>query len=273
MDMDNEYSNMEILAGPPSARSQSVLYEGDSDIEIWDGPPPDWGTPSRSQSRTPNWHQQPQAGPSRHATPSQAPTAIVKSEPMKPVTATGSGINDVPAPTAPAGMLTTGPVHELELSPDQLHVLEKVKKGESVFFTGSAGTGKSVLLREIINHFGGKPSNRLGVTASTGIASINIGGCTLHSWAGIGLGKDDKDGLVAKIYGLNGKAYKADLKERRELWAKKRRREELTLEEEEFLKINPSETSNSKVLERWRQCEVLIIDESASSVPQMLADA
>jgi hypothetical protein len=44
------------------------------------------------------------------------------------------------------------------------------------------GTGKSVLLREIIRMQGGSPSDRLGITASTGIAAINIGGTTLHSW-------------------------------------------------------------------------------------------
>ncbi|KAI0724207.1 hypothetical protein C8T65DRAFT_733856 [Cerioporus squamosus] len=209
MDVDNEYSDVEILAGPPSAHPQSGYYEEDSDIEILDGPPPDWGTPSRPQSRTPQRQQQPQAGPSRQATPRQHRHPLSSRNRSKSQQSRlGKAVDDAPAPTAPAGLLATGPVHDIQLSPDQLYVLAKVKNGESVFFTGSAGTGKSVLMREIIKHFGGRPSNRLGVTASTGIASINIGGCTLHSWAGIGLGKDDKDGLVAKIYGLNAKAYR-----------------------------------------------------------------
>ncbi|KAG9075646.1 hypothetical protein FS749_012667, partial [Ceratobasidium sp. UAMH 11750] len=74
-----------------------------------------------------------------------------------------------------------------ELSDEQRQILHKVREGESIFFTGSAGTGKSVLLRAIIKDLGG-PSESVAVTGSTGIAAINIGGQTLHSWAGVGLG-------------------------------------------------------------------------------------
>jgi len=89
------------------------------------------------------------------------------------------------------------------LSDEQQHVLDLVvEKKHSVFFTGSAGTGKSVLLREIIaalkkKHT--KESDRVAVTASTGLAACNIGGVTLHSFAGFGLGKDEVPELVKKI--------------------------------------------------------------------------
>jgi ATP-dependent DNA helicase PIF1 len=46
-----------------------------------------------------------------------------------------------------------------------------------------------------------KTKFRVAVTASTGIASINIGGTTLHSWAGIGLGKESAKDLSGKILG------------------------------------------------------------------------
>ena len=39
----------------------------------------------------------------------------------------------------------------------------------------------------------------VAVTASTGIAAINIGGSTLHSFAGVGLGKEPKKMLVRKV--------------------------------------------------------------------------
>lgn len=87
------------------------------------------------------------------------------------------------------------------LSPEQNAVLNKVKAGKSVFFTGSAGTGKSVLLREIIQFSGGSASSTLGITASTGIAAVNIGGVTLHSWAGIGIGNETAKNVVGKFFG------------------------------------------------------------------------
>jgi ATP-dependent DNA helicase PIF1 len=40
-----------------------------------------------------------------------------------------------------------------ELSTQQSEILRRIKEGENFFFTGSAGTGKSVLLRAIIKAF------------------------------------------------------------------------------------------------------------------------
>lgn len=91
----------------------------------------------------------------------------------------------------------------LFLSAEQKHVCNLVvEKRCSVFFTGSAGTGKSVLLREIIALLRKKhvrEPDRVAVTASTGLAACNIGGVTLHSFAGIGLGKEPVPELVKKI--------------------------------------------------------------------------
>jgi len=76
-----------------------------------------------------------------------------------------------------------------------------VKMRKNIFFTGSAGTGKSVLLREIVHwcreYYPGE--NSVAVTASTVIAAMNIGGCTVHAWAGIGLGKGTAEFLAEKI--------------------------------------------------------------------------
>lgn len=94
-------------------------------------------------------------------------------------------------------------VASLFLSDEQRSVLEAVvDKGKSIFFTGSAGTGKSVLMREIIKKLREKyrrEPDRVAVTASTGLAACNIEGVTLHSFAGIGLGKESAQELVKKV--------------------------------------------------------------------------
>ena len=73
----------------------------------------------------------------------------------------------------------------LPLSLEQTKVLQMVKAGESIFFTGSAGTGKSYLLKRIISSL---PPDTTFATASTGAAASLIGGTTLHAFAGIGTG-------------------------------------------------------------------------------------
>ena len=79
-------------------------------------------------------------------------------------------------------------VTPFSLSREQRHVLELVvEQNRSVFFTGPAGTGKSVLMRAIIDELKKKYSRdpeRVAVTASTGLAACNIGGMTLHSFSG-----------------------------------------------------------------------------------------
>ncbi|TFJ84312.1 hypothetical protein NSK_004303 [Nannochloropsis salina CCMP1776] len=60
-------------------------------------------------------------------------------------------------------------------------------EGHNVYYSGRAGSGKTHLLRAIIDR---APAGKTFVTASTGIAAVNVGGTTLHSFAGIGLGDD-----------------------------------------------------------------------------------
>ncbi|CUA75518.1 ATP-dependent DNA helicase pfh1 [Rhizoctonia solani] len=90
----------------------------------------------------------------------------------------------------------------IPLTEEQRFIYNKAINGKaSFFFTGSAGTGKSILLAEIIRRLRaivGDPA-KLQVTASTGIAALNIGGITLHSFAGIGLGDLPLRDLLGKI--------------------------------------------------------------------------
>ena len=103
------------------------------------------------------------------------------------------------------------------------------------------GTGKSVLLRSIIGlccEMYGR--EHVGVTAATGIASINIGGCTLHSWAGIGLGKGDPLTLAKRLIGHDN-----HLKKRAPVDQN-----------------NVPVDKKSSTIDRWKSVRALIIDES-----------
>ena len=50
----------------------------------------------------------------------------------------------------------------VQLSPQQLYVLQLIREGRSVFYTGSAGTGKTTLLKEIVKC---SPEGKAFVTA------------------------------------------------------------------------------------------------------------
>ncbi len=56
--------------------------------------------------------------------------------------------------------------------------LEALEAGESVFITGKAGTGKSTLLR----YFRETTPKSVVVFAPTGVAALNVGGQTIHSF-------------------------------------------------------------------------------------------
>lgn len=67
----------------------------------------------------------------------------------------------------------------LEFTSEQQYAFDKMMKGENVFLTGEAGTGKSFVINEFIRVSKEKKKNVL-VCAPTGIAAINIGGVTIH---------------------------------------------------------------------------------------------
>ena len=93
---------------------------------------------------------------------------------------------------------------------------------ENIFFTGEAGTGKSHLLRVMVTALQQQlGANHVYVTASTGIAANHIDGTTIHSFAGM----TSPDINPAYIY--------------KQI-------------------INQS---TKEVINHWKTCEVLIIDE------------
>lgn len=67
-----------------------------------------------------------------------------------------------------------------QLNPKQRECAEQIERGQNVLITGQAGTGKSHLLNFLRTKF---PD--MAVASSTGISALNVGGCTLHSWASL----------------------------------------------------------------------------------------
>jgi ATP-dependent exoDNAse (exonuclease V) alpha subunit len=86
-------------------------------------------------------------------------------------------------------------VKQIKFSPEQVHALKMAALGKNLFITGRAGTGKSELIKEIIRQAENE-GKVVAVTAPTGMAALAIGGRTIHSWAGIGLGDKSIDFYV-----------------------------------------------------------------------------
>lgn len=147
----------------------------------------------------------------------------------------------------PHTLTATGPP-AVQLSEEQQLVLKKVQAGQNVFFTGSAGTGKSLLLRLIIKWFrdSGLPREAVAITSSTGMAATNIHGTTIYAWAGIGMGYDSVEDLLRNILGERRYNKRAGLPV-----------EDYYDEEEDFKSIS---------MRRWESCQVLILDESKHNV-------
>jgi ATP-dependent DNA helicase PIF1 len=123
------------------------------------------------------------------------------------------------------------------LNDEQRLVIESILSGYNVFFTGPAGSGKSHILSTLqrLNDGGGRstammdmPTKKIVVTATTGIAACSIGGVTIHSFAGCGVGLQTKS---SKTF------------------------------EQQMAEICGKITGNQGALKRWRETDILVIDE------------
>jgi len=88
----------------------------------------------------------------------------------------------------------------MELSREQQLAFDKYVLGKNIFITGPGGSGKSALIKKIYKHARNFEKN-IHVCALTGCAAVllNCNAKTLHSWAGIGLGKGAIENLIKKI--------------------------------------------------------------------------
>lgn len=86
-----------------------------------------------------------------------------------------------------------------EKDESQQKIVDEVfQSKKNIVILGSAGTGKSTIIREIIK-VARKCNKKIGITATTGCAAILIGGNTLYSFMGIGTAVDEPQYLVNRI--------------------------------------------------------------------------
>lgn len=133
---------------------------------------------------------------------SSSSNSLLNTSPIQIASITEPVINAVASPsiaintTSPITLSPAAPATELleELSQEQRVVVEAILCGTNVFITGAAGTGKSKVLRTAVTLLKEKlGEDAVAVTAPTGIAAVNIGGQTIHSFAGLVMAKQ-KDG-------------------------------------------------------------------------------
>lgn len=74
-------------------------------------------------------------------------------------------------------------------------IVDSLLAGNNVFITGSAGSGKTFLASTFARNF-----KNIALTATTGIAALNLGGETIHRFLGIGIATRDfqADKIIGK---------------------------------------------------------------------------
>lgn len=93
--------------------------------------------------------------------------------------------------------------HVLNITPGFRRALAAIERGDNVFVTGRAGTGKSTLLR----YFRDITKKPPVVLAPTGVAAVNVGGQTIHSF--FGFGPDVTTSRLPRVQPKDLKKYKA----------------------------------------------------------------
>ena len=92
-------------------------------------------------------------------------------------------------------IITEGASHTVELTACQERAWDVLQGQGNVFLTGAAGTGKSFLVRRFLQEIG---KDLFPIVASTGAAAILVGGCTFHSFFGLGIMEGGVEGTIRR---------------------------------------------------------------------------
>jgi hypothetical protein len=84
---------------------------------------------------------------------------------------------------APSRVPITSVDPEPVLKPEQQMVVDLILQGHNVFYTGSAGCGKSTILKAFVKQLQLR-GRRVKIIAPTNLAALNVGGVTTWSFAG-----------------------------------------------------------------------------------------
>lgn len=89
----------------------------------------------------------------------------------------------------------------MTLSEGQQECFNKYLNNENIFITGPGGSGKSFLIREIVNHAKDN-AKKIKICALTGCAAILLqcGATTLHAFSGIGLATNNIDNIIHDLF-------------------------------------------------------------------------
>ena len=101
-----------------------------------------------------------------------------------------------PAEAVPSAVPPAVPLPSLNTK--QALAVSQTMDGENILITGPAGTGKSFTIKYIIELLKANNKN-VGLTATTGTAAFIIGGQTIHSFMGMGIGEDTTANIFIKI--------------------------------------------------------------------------
>ena len=74
---------------------------------------------------------------------------------------------------------------------------DAILEGKSIFLTGPAGTGKTTIIKHFNETY--RYGKVIAITSTTGTSALLIGGTTLHSYLGIGLGQESVADLAERI--------------------------------------------------------------------------